>query len=130
MTKDKKLEIDIHNFNALELIDRKFTTKMKDLDIKDHKGLKVGKILASQYNAGAAVMEMQRLYKNGIDGKYFVDGDKRVLLWQPGWMQLIEAEKEAENKPRDPEEEELKEVLKAIKSEKPMERPVKEEQPK
>ena len=46
------------------------------MDIKDSKGLKVGKVLGSQFNAGAVMIDMPRLYKNGIDAKYYIDGDK------------------------------------------------------
>jgi hypothetical protein len=35
---------------------------------------------------------MPRLYKNGVDAKYFVDGDKQVVMWQPGWLQLQDAQ--------------------------------------
>jgi len=48
-------------------------------------------VLASQYNAGAVVMDMPRLYKNGIDAKYYVDGDKQIMMWQPAWLRLIDA---------------------------------------
>ena len=45
--KDEKLELDLHNFNAMTLVNREFSHPMKDMDLKDHKGVKVGKILAS-----------------------------------------------------------------------------------
>ena len=60
----------------MQLVDREFSHPLKDLEVKDHNGMKIGKILASQYNAGALIIDMPRLYKNGIDAKYFVDGDK------------------------------------------------------
>ena len=66
----------MEHFNSLQLVDRNFTHGLKDMDLKDHKGLKVGKILASQFNAGAVIIDMPRMYKNGVDGKYFIDGDK------------------------------------------------------
>ena len=44
---DEKLEIDVNNFNALQLVDREFSHSLKDLEVKDQKGMKVGKILAS-----------------------------------------------------------------------------------
>ena len=43
----EKLELDLHNFNAMTLVNREFSHPMKDMDLKDHKGVKVGKILAS-----------------------------------------------------------------------------------
>jgi hypothetical protein len=43
----EKLELDLHNFNAMTLVNRDFSHVMKDMDLKDHKGVKVGKILAS-----------------------------------------------------------------------------------
>ena len=89
---DEKLEIDVNNFNALQLVDREFSHSLKDLEVKDQKGMKVGKILASQFNAGAMIIDMPRLYKNGIDAKYFVDGDKQVVMWQPGWLELQDAQ--------------------------------------
>ena len=46
-TEDNKLEIDLNNFNALAMVDRGFSHKMQDLEIKDHKGMKVGKIIGS-----------------------------------------------------------------------------------
>ena len=41
------MELDLHNFNAMTLVNREFSHPMKDMDLKDHKGVKVGKILAS-----------------------------------------------------------------------------------
>lgn len=45
--KGEKLELDLNNFNAMTLVNREFSHALKDLELKDHKGLKVGKILAS-----------------------------------------------------------------------------------
>jgi hypothetical protein len=75
----------------MTLVNREFSHPMKDMDLKDQKGLKVGKILASQFNAGAVMVDMPRLYKNGINAKYYVDGDKQVVMWQPAWLRLQEA---------------------------------------
>jgi hypothetical protein len=42
------LEVDLNNFNALRLVDRGFQgASLRGMEVKDHKGIKVGKILAS-----------------------------------------------------------------------------------
>ena len=74
-------EIDVHNFNALQMVDRGFNHSMKDLEVKDQKGMKVGKILGSQYNVGSLVADMPRLQKNGTGAKYFIDGDKQITIF-------------------------------------------------
>jgi hypothetical protein len=36
------------------------------------------------------MVDMPRIYKNGVDAKYFLE-DKPIVLWQPAWLRLIEA---------------------------------------
>lgn len=60
------------------------------MDIKDQKGTKVGKILGSQFNVGSVMVDMPRIYKNGVNAKYFLE-DQQIVMWQPAWLRLIEA---------------------------------------
>ena len=46
---------------------------MNGMEIKDSKGTKVGKILGSQYNIGSVMVDMPRIYKNGVNAKYFLE---------------------------------------------------------
>lgn len=87
-----KLQIDPDNFNALRFVDRDFSPSkaMQGMDIKDQKGTKVGKILGSQFNVGSVMVDMPRIYKNGVNAKYFLE-DQQIVMWQPAWLRLIEA---------------------------------------
>ena len=89
---DPNFKINPEYFNAFRFVDKNFKQSLRDVDVKDSKGMKVGKILGSQFNVGTAVIDMQRLYKNGVDAKYYIDGEKQVILWQPTWMKLLEAQ--------------------------------------
>lgn len=88
-----KLQIDPDNFNALRFVDRDFSPSkaMQGMDIKDQKGTRVGKILGSQFNVGSVMVDMPRIYKNGVNAKYFLE-DQQIVMWQPAWLRLIEAQ--------------------------------------
>ena len=82
---------------AQKYIDKDFKKSTTSLDgssmlngqeIRDEKGHKMGKVLGSQYNLGTAMIDMQRLYKNGPDAKYFIE-DNQVVIWQAPWIKLI-----------------------------------------
>lgn len=114
-------KIDPECFDAFRFVDRSFERAMRDKDIKDGKGVKVGKILGSQYNVGTAVIDMPRLFKNGVDEKYFLE-DQPVMLWQPMWMKLLEAQQQVEEQDQSMSPEEIKE-MQGIKMEQGMRRP-------
>lgn len=82
--------MDQDAFNPVRTIDRTFSTNLHGMDIKDSKGMKAGKILGSKFNCGTAVMDVPRLYKNGADMKYFINGELPVMMWQPPWLKLID----------------------------------------
>lgn len=82
---------------------------MTGLEVKDQKGIKIGKILGSQFNMGTLLVDIPRLYKNGPDAKYYLD-DKQVIMWQPAWLKLQEAQ-QAPDEPLNEEEEEMKKEL-------------------
>ena len=84
---EKKFKIDQDNFNAIKFVDREFEKSVVGHEIKDSKGVKVGKVLGSQYNVGTVVMDIPKLYKNGAEGQYFLE-DRPVILWQPAWLKL------------------------------------------
>ncbi len=85
----------------MRTLDRSFTDDMKGSDLRDSKGTKVGKVLAMQYNCGTALIDLPRIYKNGVNEKYFI-GDKRTILWQPPWLQLIQMQEEEQESDTEP----------------------------
>jgi|LauGreDrversion4_2_1035121.scaffolds.fasta_scaffold897153_1 hypothetical protein len=64
----------------MRFIDRDFESPLAGKEIKDHKGIKIGKILGSQYNTGTVMIELPKLYKNGRDARYFLE-DYPVIMW-------------------------------------------------
>jgi len=112
------LEINPENFDVMSMIDRSFEVELVGQEIKDQKGGKIGKILGSQYNVGTAVFDLPRLFKNGVDAKYFL-GDKKVIMWQPVWLKLQnqpEGEEE-EPQPMTQEEQEIQKDIEQMKIE-------------
>mmetsp|Transcript_13914 Transcript_13914/g.18989 ORF Transcript_13914/g.18989 Transcript_13914/m.18989 type:complete len:94 (+) Transcript_13914:906-1187(+) len=69
------------------MIDTGFDEALKGMEIKDSKGRKLGKILASENNIGVALVDLARLNQNGANHEYTVEG-QRTLLWQPVWMDV------------------------------------------
>ena len=56
------------------------------------------------------MVDMPRIYKNGVNAKYFLE-DQPIVMWQPAWLRLIEAERyeeEAQQGPVNAEEEEIR----------------------
>lgn len=107
------IKLDPTFFLPSRLFDRSFNEPMISKEIKDSKGIKVGKCLASQNNVGTAIFDMPRLYKNGTESEYFIDG-RKVIMWQPAWLKLIDEDNErdesAEMALTKEEEEELKKM--------------------
>ncbi|CDW76044.1 aminomethyl transferase [Stylonychia lemnae] len=99
-------------FAPLRNKDDQFTEDLTGLEIKDEKGGKIGKILASQYNAGVAMIDLLKLYNQKQNAKFFLN-DRRVMLWQPTWLKLYDIEQEiAEQDPNDPNAKEDQEMVK------------------
>jgi hypothetical protein len=46
-TRKNKIELDLNNFNAMQMVDRGYKGKLRDMEIKDGKGNRVGKVLGS-----------------------------------------------------------------------------------
>ena len=64
----------------MELIDQGFDEELKGKEIRDAKGKKLGKVLASRHNLGVALVDLGRLNMNGPKHEYSVEG-MRSLLW-------------------------------------------------
>lgn len=107
------MKIDAVNFDATRFVDRSFEEGMTGLEVKDQKGIKIGKILGSQFNMGTLLVDIPRLFKNGPEAKYYLD-DKQVIIWQPAWLKLQEAQ-QAPEEPLNEEEEEMKKELQGAK---------------
>ena len=84
---DNKIELAGDDFSPLDLVDLGFDEELKGQDIKDSKGKKLGKVLASRNNLGIALVDIMRLNSNGAGHEYTLDGH-RSLLWQPVWMNV------------------------------------------
>lgn len=79
-TSNMSLDINPEYFSPMRYVDRKFKESMAGQDIRDSKGHKVGKILGSSFNSGTVLVDIPRLYNNGIDAKYFLE-DKLIMMW-------------------------------------------------
>jgi len=91
------LKIDIENFTPASHVDTGFNVDLKDKEILDVKGKKLGKIISSAKNVGIALVDLNRLNKNGPNHEYFVMGDFRTYLWQPVWLDMaLKPEDEAD----------------------------------
>ena len=66
------------------MVDDKFDLDLKGEQIIDEKGKKLGKVLTNANNIGIAMVDLQRLNKNGSEHKYSLS-DYRTFLWQPAW---------------------------------------------
>jgi len=84
---NQPIKLNKEHFSPLEMIDTGFDEALKGMEIKDSKGRKLGKILASENNIGVALVDLARLNQNGANHEYTVEG-QRTLLWQPVWMDV------------------------------------------
>ena len=69
------------------LTDVGFDIDLKGSELKDSKGKKVGKVIASRHNMGIALVDLLRLNAVGSEHEFTLDGH-RTLLWQPVWMHI------------------------------------------
>lgn len=84
----QRLKIHVDDFSPLNMIDEGFDEDLAGQEIKDSKGKRLGKILASRKNLGIAVVDLMKM--GGQDGQretFTVEG-QRTLLWQPVWMNV------------------------------------------
>ena len=88
-----RFTINPEMFSPLRNKDASYTHDIIGQEIKDEKGGKIGKILAQQYNAGVAIIDLPRLYKQKQNALYYIN-DKKCIIWQPTWLKLYELEQE------------------------------------
>jgi hypothetical protein len=55
-------------------------------------GMKIGKVIASKYNCGIALIDITKLDKIGANAEFKMD-DYRVILWQPMWLDMVHSRK-------------------------------------
>ena len=84
---DSKLGLSADNFSPMRLIDQGFDLELKGTEIKDAKGKRLGKVIASNKNLGIAMVDLSRLNQNGAQQEFTLEGQK-TLLWQPVWMDV------------------------------------------
>ena len=73
--------IDVEDFTPAGHVDPGFNISLKNEEIKDSKGKKLGKIIASEKNMGIALIDVNRLNKNGQNHEYKTLHDFRTYLW-------------------------------------------------
>lgn len=88
ITSSDRLELDVENFAPASEIDQGFNVELKGEIIKDQKGRKLGKVLASSKNMGVALVDLDRLNSNGANHEYKLLNDFRTYLWQPVWLDM------------------------------------------
>ena len=71
----------------MRLIDQGFDLELKGTEIKDAKGKRLGRVIASNKNLGIAMVDLSRLNQNGAQQEFTLEGQK-TLLWQPVWMDV------------------------------------------
>ena len=82
------LKLDADDFNPIHSLDRGFDLSLQGEMIRDQKGRKLGKVLASQCNVGIALVDLERMSKNGQDHTYKLT-EHQAHLWQPAWMKIL-----------------------------------------
>ena len=73
--------INVEDFTPAGHVDSGFNISLKGEEIKDAKGKKLGKIIASEKNMGIALVDVNRLNKNGQNHEYKTLHDFRTYLW-------------------------------------------------
>lgn len=79
---------DVANFTPASQVDSGFNINLKGEEILDGKGKKLGKIIACEKNMGIALVDVNRLNKNGQNHEYKTLHDFRTYLWQPVWLDV------------------------------------------
>ena len=99
-----KATLNVTDFDPHSGIDRDFDGfDLKGEIILDAKGKKLGKVLASQYNVGVAMIDLNKLNANGPNHAYKLSG-YRAIMWQPTWLDMqlsAEKEEDGEGEPED-----------------------------
>ena len=70
----KSLRLNANHFSPLEMVDTGFDENLASTEIKDAKGKKLGKVLASANNLGVALVDLARLNANGVNHEYTLEG--------------------------------------------------------
>ena len=78
----------MENFIPSSYIDIGFDIKLKNEEIKDSKGKKLGKVISAEKNMGLALVDLNRLNLNGPNHEYRILNDFRTFLWQPIWLDM------------------------------------------
>lgn len=82
------LKFDVENFTPASYIDSGFNIDLKNQEIIDAKGKKLGKVISSEKNIGIALVDLNRLNNNGPNHEYKLMSDFRTYLWQPVWLDM------------------------------------------
>ena len=77
----------MEGFSPLRMSNRKFDLDLAGEEIKNDKGKRIGKVIASTYNAGTAMIDITKITDNSPSAVYKLS-DYRVLIWQPAWLDL------------------------------------------
>ena len=59
--KESHIKLSAQNFSPLEYVDQGFDLDLKGTEIKDNKGKRLGKVIASNKNLGIAMVDLGRL---------------------------------------------------------------------
>lgn len=87
LSSDTATSFDVDSFDPATYADEEFDINIKGLEIRDQKGKKLGKVLAQEKNIGIAMVDLNKLNKNGANHEYKLEGF-RTYLWQPEWLDM------------------------------------------
>ncbi len=103
---DADIKIEVQNFSPAGYVDTGFNLPLLGEEIQDAKSRKLGKVIAATANMGIALVDLNRLNKNGPNHEYRVLNDFRTYLWQPVWLDVA-LQGPLEEEGAEPEEQEL-----------------------
>eukprot|EP00347_Sterkiella_histriomuscorum_P020088 403339151 len=104
------------DFAPLKQFNPDFTSKLVDAEVQTEKKVTVGKVLANQFNAGIAMMNLPKLLQQTPETRYFIQ-DKPVMLWQPAWQKIrkIDTSEQDEAEQQKMQEEHNQQILDKMK---------------
>ena len=73
-SENERLVVNRDNFSPLEMVDTGYDEVLQGNEVRDSKGKKLGKVLASHNNLGIALVDLARLNQNGPEHEYQIEG--------------------------------------------------------
>lgn len=83
----EKGQVEAGNFAPLNHCNKDFKDNLVDAEVKTENHVIVGKVMAQQWNAGVAMINLPKLMQQTPETRYFVN-NYPVLLWQSAWQRM------------------------------------------